>query len=83
MNNKINSLKIFIVIFLFSQILVYSQTEPEQILLKNYRPQSIYKVPVTKIEKARYPIIDMHSHPYAIGEEQISEWVKNMDEVWN
>ena len=81
MNNKIIFLKFFIIIFLISAIPTYSQTEPEQILLKNYRPQSIYKVPVTKIEKARYPIIDMHSHPYAIGEEQIAEWVKNMDEV--
>jgi uncharacterized protein len=54
---------------------------PETILLKDYRPKSIYKIPVTEIAKARYPIIDMHSHPYAKTTEQIEEWVENMDEV--
>jgi hypothetical protein len=54
---------------------------PEAILLKDYRPKSIYKIPITKIDKARYPIIDMHSHAYAKTAQQIDEWVKNMDEV--
>ena len=48
---------------------------PQQILLKDYRPKSIYKIPVTEIAKARFPIIDMHSHPYAKTPEQIAEWV--------
>ena len=54
---------------------------PETILLKDYRPKSIYKIPVTEIDKAKYPIIDMHSHPYAKTAQQIEEWVKTMDEV--
>jgi len=54
---------------------------PETILLKDYRPKSIYKIPVTEIAKAKYPIIDMHSHPYAKTALQIEEWVKTMDEV--
>ena len=54
---------------------------PEAILLKDYRPKSLYKIPVTEIVKAKYPIIDMHSHPYAKTAQQIDEWVKNMDEV--
>jgi uncharacterized protein len=54
---------------------------PERILLKDYRPKSIYKIPVTEVAKAKFPIIDMHSHPYAKTPEQISEWVRNMDEV--
>ena len=54
---------------------------PEQILLKDYRPKSIYKIPVTEVAKAKYPIIDMHSHPYAKTPEQIAEWVDNMDQV--
>jgi uncharacterized protein len=53
---------------------------PKTILLKDYRPRSIYKVPVTHIERAKYPIIDMHSHPYAKTEAEISTWLKNMDE---
>jgi uncharacterized protein len=54
---------------------------PETILLKDYRPKSIFKIPVTEIAKAKYPIIDMHSHPYAKTAQQIEEWVKTMDEV--
>jgi predicted TIM-barrel fold metal-dependent hydrolase len=54
-------------------------SSPNSILLKDYRPRSIYKVPVTKVEKAKYPIIDMHSHPYAKTEAEITTWLKNMD----
>jgi predicted TIM-barrel fold metal-dependent hydrolase len=54
---------------------------PERILLKDYRPKSLYKIPVTEVAKAKSPIIDMHSHPYAKTPEQIAEWVRNMDEV--
>ena len=51
----------------------------DSILLKNYRPKSIYKVPVTKIEKARYPVIDMHSHSYAKSAADIERWIALMD----
>ena len=61
--------------------LARAQTIPDQILLKNYRPKSAYKVPVSHIRKAKYPIIDVHSHPYPKGQEEIAQWVKNMDEV--
>jgi predicted TIM-barrel fold metal-dependent hydrolase len=54
---------------------------PEHILLKDYRPQSIYKIPVTQVAKAKYPVIDMHSHPYAKTDAEIETWVRNMDEV--
>lgn len=57
------------------------QTPPDKLLLKNYRPQSIYKVPHTFIAKAKYPIIDMHSHAYANGPAEIAQWVRFMDEV--
>lgn len=53
---------------------------PKTLLLKDYRPRSIYKVPVTHIEKAKFPIIDMHSHPYPKTEAEITTWLKNMDE---
>ena len=55
-------------------------SNPKTILLKDYRPVSIYKVPVTKVEKAKFPIIDMHSHPYPKTEAEITTWLKNMDE---
>jgi len=47
--------------------------------LKDYRPVSIYKTPQTKVEKARYPVIDFHSHDYPKTDEAVDEWVKTMD----
>jgi uncharacterized protein len=57
------------------------QASPETILLKDYRPKSIYRIPITEVPKAKFPIIDMHSHAYAKTPEEIAEWVRNMDEV--
>ena len=54
---------------------------PDTILLKDYRPKSIFKIPVTRIDKAKYPVIDMHSHPYAKTSQEIEQWIRNMDEV--
>lgn len=51
------------------------------ILLKNYRPVSIYHTPVTDIRKAAWPVIDMHSHDFAKTPEAILEWTKTMDAV--
>src|SRR5579864_1713807 len=56
-------------------------SNPNTILLKDYRPLSIYKVPVTRIDKAKFPIIDMHSHPEPKTDAEINTWLKNMDEV--
>jgi uncharacterized protein len=55
------------------------QTNPPDIKLKDYRPQSIYQVQVSNITKARYPAIDIHSHPYAKSEAALAQWVKTMD----
>ncbi len=57
------------------------QPSPEQLLLKDFKPRSIYNVPVTTVAKARFPVIDMHSHDYAKTDEQIAEWVRTMDEL--
>lgn len=56
-----------------------AQTSPDDIRVDDYRPRSIYKVPVSKTDKARYPAIDIHSHPYAKSDEALKEWVKVMD----
>jgi len=53
---------------------------PETLLLKDFRPKSVYNVPQTTIDKARYPAIDMHAHDYARTPEQIAEWIRSMDE---
>jgi predicted TIM-barrel fold metal-dependent hydrolase len=54
---------------------------PEKLLLKDFHPQSVYRVPETNVAKARYPAIDMHAHVYARTPEQVEKWVRLMDET--
>jgi predicted TIM-barrel fold metal-dependent hydrolase len=49
--------------------------------LKDFRPVSIYKVPQTQVEKARYPLIDFHSHDYPKTDAEVDAWVHTMDEA--
>ncbi len=58
-----------------------AQTPPEQILLKDYKPRSIFRIPETRVEKARYPVIDVHSHDYAPMAADVERWVQTMDAV--
>jgi uncharacterized protein len=74
-----------ILIMLFMVLAVsaesFCQTDLNHLLLKNYRPKSIYKIPVTIPAHSKYPVIDMHSHPYASSPKEIDQWVKTMDEM--
>jgi len=58
-----------------------NQVSPDQLLLKDYHPRAIHKVPRTAITRARFPVIDVHSHPYAKTKDQIDQWVRTMDEL--
>ena len=51
------------------------------ILLKDFKPEVVNNIPVTKVERAKFDIIDMHSHDYVECEEEIVAWCKTMDEV--
>lgn len=53
----------------------------EELTLAEYHPKSIYNLPESSIVKARYPAIDMHSHPYLWDSVSISGWVQRMDSV--
>jgi predicted TIM-barrel fold metal-dependent hydrolase len=53
----------------------------ESLKLSDFKPVSRYQMPETRVEKARYPAIDLHSHPYVETEAQLDEWVSTMDEV--
>lgn len=51
------------------------------LLLKDYDPVSIFNIPETHVERAKYGVIDMHSHDYNdVDPTKIAEWVKTMDE---
>ena len=49
--------------------------------LDDFKPVSRYQMPATRIEKARYPAIDLHAHPYVDSEAKLDEWVQTMDEI--
>jgi uncharacterized protein len=54
-------------------------SSPETLLLKDFRPRSIYRIPQTRVTKARFPVIDMHTHDYAKTDQQLADWVRTMD----
>lgn len=58
----------------------FSQSADE-LKLKDYHPVSIYNTPQVKIEKAKYPVIDFHSHDYPKSNAGVDAWVKTMDET--
>jgi predicted TIM-barrel fold metal-dependent hydrolase len=58
-----------------------ASTPPDEILLKDYRPKSIFKIPETRVEKAKYRAFDVHSHDYARTDADVDRWVQTMDAV--
>ena len=59
---------------------VLMSQDANKILLKDYRPVSLFRVPVSHIEKAAYPIIDAHTHDWATNDTGVRDWIKTMDE---
>ncbi|SHM74142.1 Predicted metal-dependent hydrolase, TIM-barrel fold [Cyclobacterium lianum] len=57
------------------------ETSVNTLLLKDYKPESMYNSHGPSVEKAAYPIIDMHAHPYAKSEQQLDEWIQTMDKI--
>ena len=53
--------------------------DPSEIRLKDFRPVSIYQVPQTTVRRARYPVIDFHTHDYAKTADEVDAWVAAMD----
>jgi hypothetical protein len=54
------------------------QDTPDKFLLKDYRPESIFKVPKTEVKKAKYPVTDAHCHG-ARPPQQVEDMLKLMD----
>ena len=53
--SKINRGLILLMVIYLIPVKGFSQSNPESILLKDYRPISIYKVPQSNIQKAKFP----------------------------
>ncbi|MFB3830182.1 MAG: amidohydrolase family protein, partial [Bryobacteraceae bacterium] len=64
---------------------VYVQSGPmDSILLKDYAPRTSLVVPQTAVEKARFPVIDVHSHSGMNNiktPEDVKAWLETMDET--
>ena len=58
-----------------------SASPADKVLLKDFNPVVVNNIPTTFVERAKFPIIDMHSHDYVESAEDIAEWVKVMDAV--
>jgi uncharacterized protein len=77
---KRSTVSLITIFFGFSLVSIPSFAQnADNLLLKNYRPVSIYKIPVTHVDKAAFPVIDMHSHDYAKTDADVAQWVKVMD----
>ncbi len=79
-------------IFIIMQISCFTSFSQDvnNLKLKDYHPVSIYNIPQTRIQKARYPAIDMHAHPFQGysnlnsnygADSLIDDWVKAMDKA--
>jgi len=72
------------ILFLLFVVLItntYGQENLSELTLNNFRPQSVYVIPTTNIEKPLFPIIDMHSHNYAVSEAELDNWVETMNKL--
>ncbi len=85
-------MKTILISVLFASFMLSSFAQQRQIrepglqdslLLKDYKPQSIFKIPITRVLKAKYPAIDMHMHAPRSGNlDSIAlAQIKNMDEA--
>lgn len=77
--STVNRLLIFLLTAL--PFISTAQTSPDKLLLKDYRPKSIYKIPSTEERKYTFPVIDMHSHAYAGSTEELEAWVNTMKQL--
>ena len=72
---------LFVLVLVLISISAFSQKEADNLLLKDFKPVSIYAIPVTIPSTAKFPVIDMHSHPYAQSRADLDGWVKTMDQM--
>lgn len=51
----------------------------QELKLKDFKPKSIFNIPVTRVARAKFPVIDLHSHDYAANDAEIGTWVQTLD----
>ncbi|MEP7323651.1 MAG: amidohydrolase family protein [Saprospiraceae bacterium] len=78
--NNVIALRVICTSWCLKLIILSSGQSYNDIRLSEYFPVSIYKIPVTQVVKAKYPVIDFHSHDYPKSDAEIDHWVKTMKE---
>lgn len=71
---------ICLVLVLFFGSYCVDAQDPNNLLLKDYRPKSIYRVSISKITRAKFPVFDVHSHQYPETTAELDAWVKLLDQ---
>lgn len=66
---------------LFFAALTLCRAQSSPVLLKDWKPKSSLVVPVTRVEKAKYPAIDFHAHSMFTADQRdsVDAWVRTMD----
>jgi predicted TIM-barrel fold metal-dependent hydrolase len=72
-------MKRILFLFVYLPALYANSQQVETLLLKDYQPIPYHKIPKTTIEKAKFPVVDMHSHVYASSLKEIDQWLANME----
>lgn len=51
------------------------------VAVRDYAPKPSLVLPETRVERARFPVIDVHAHVLAKTPAEVAEWVRTMDAV--
>ena len=51
----------------------------QELRLKDYEPRSVFRIPRTDVRRAKFPVVDMHSHDYAADDAGVAAWVRTLD----
>ena len=72
-------MRILTSLFICCCCLLAKGQNPDSLKLSEYKPVSIYKIPVSHIVHAKYPVIDFHAHDDEDTDASLEARVKRMD----
>ncbi|WP_394748809.1 amidohydrolase family protein [Spongiimicrobium salis] len=61
--------------------MTYSFSPAQEMSFEAYNPKSTLVVPGKEIKKARFPFIDVHGHQYRMATQDLSQLIKDMDNM--
>lgn len=67
--------------FTLAFILCFTFTQAQEMGFEEYNPTSTLVVPEHPVERAKFTFIDVHSHQYRMASQDLSELIKDMDQL--